>query len=61
MRTTRLSGGRTYSRAVERALEHFARQARPILELAGSGLWEGNLAAVCEDRGVYRTRRRGSG
>jgi len=31
-----------------------------ILDLAGSGLWEGDLAVVREDRGVYRTRRRGS-
>lgn len=59
---TRLSGERTYSRAVERALEDFVRRAkaRRILELAGSGLWEGDLAVVREDRGVYRTRRRGS-
>lgn len=59
---TRLSGERTYSRAVERALEDFVRRskARQILELAGSGLWEGNLSVVREDRGVYRTRRRAS-
>jgi len=59
---TRLSGERTYSRAVERALEDFVRRAkaRRILELAGSGLWEGDLAVVREDRGTYRTRRRGT-
>jgi Arc/MetJ family transcription regulator len=59
---TRLSGERTYSRTVERALEDFVRRAkaRQILELAGSGLWEGDLAVVREDRGVYRPRRRGS-
>ena len=59
---TRLSGERTYSRTVERALEEFVRRAkaRKILELAGSGLWEGDLAVVRADRGVYRTRRRGS-
>ena len=59
---TRLSGERTYSRTVERALEQFVRRikARRILELSGSGLWEGDLAVVREDRGVYRTRRRGS-
>jgi hypothetical protein len=57
----RLSGERTYSRTVERALEEFVRRARArrILDLAGSGLWEGDLSAVREDRGVYRTRRRG--
>jgi hypothetical protein len=59
---TRLSGERTYSRAVERALEDFVRRARArrILDLAGSGVWEGDLATVREDRGVYRTKRRGS-
>lgn len=59
---TRLSGERTYSRTVERALEEFVKRikARRIFELAGSGLWEGDLAVVREDRGVYRTKRRGS-
>lgn len=59
---TRLSGERTYSRTVERALEEFIKRAkaRQILDLAGSGLWEGDLAAVREDRGVYRTKKRGS-
>jgi len=58
---TRLSGERTYSRTVERALRDFVKRARArrILELAGSGLWEGDLSVVREDRGVYRTRRRG--
>jgi Arc/MetJ family transcription regulator len=58
---TRLSGERTYSRAVERALRDFVRRAkaRRILELAGSGAWDGNLAAVREDRGRYGVRRRG--
>ena len=57
----RLSGERTYSRTVERALRDFVSRARArrILELSGSGLWEGNLAAMREDRGVYRTKRRG--
>ena len=59
---TRLSGERTYSRTVERALEDFVRRARArrILELAGSGLWEGNLSVVREDRGVYRKLGRGA-
>ena len=59
---TRLSGERTYSRTVERALQDFVRRAkaRRILELAGSGLWEGNLSTVREDGGVYRKRSRGS-
>ena len=59
---TRLSGERTYSRTVERALEEFVCRvkARRILDLAGSGLWQGELGVVREDRGTYRTRRRGS-
>ena len=61
----RLSGERTYSRAVERALEDFVRRvkARHILDLAGSGLWEGDLSVVREDApvtGVYRRHRRGA-
>ena len=59
---TRLSGERTYSRAVERALRDFVQRARArrILDLAGSGLWHGDLAAMREDAGTYRTRRRGA-
>lgn len=56
----RLSGERTYSRAVERALEDFVRRvkARQILELAGSGAWEGNLAEMRDDRPGRRRRDR---
>ncbi len=45
---TRLSGEKTYSAAVMRALGDFVRRAkaRRILELRGSGLWEGDLAAM---------------
>lgn len=59
---TRLSGERTYSRTVERALQEFVRRARArrILDLAGSGLWEGDLAVMREHRGVYRKRSRGT-
>lgn len=48
----KLSGERTYSHAVERALEDFVRRikARRFLQLAGSGLWEGNLPAMRADR-----------
>ena len=54
---TRLSGAKTYSKAVMKALEDFVRRikARRILELTGSGLWEGNLA---EMRGDSPRRRR---
>jgi Arc/MetJ family transcription regulator len=59
---TRVSGERTYSGAVARALEDFVRRARArkILDLAGSGLWDGDLAAVRRDRGVPRSSRRGA-
>ncbi|HEY3122766.1 MAG TPA: type II toxin-antitoxin system VapB family antitoxin [Thermoanaerobaculia bacterium] len=55
---TRLSGQRTYSRTVNRALADFVRRikARRILELEGSGLWEGSLSQMREDT----TRRRAS-
>jgi Arc/MetJ family transcription regulator len=58
--TLRLSGERTYSRAVERAMEDFVRRvkARRILELAGTGLWEGDLAEMREDRSGYGRKRR---
>ncbi len=49
---TRLSGEKTYSGAVMRALEDFVRRAkaRQILELRGSGLWEGDLSEMRQDR-----------
>jgi Arc/MetJ family transcription regulator len=55
----KLSGERTYSAAVSRALSEFVRRARAhrILELAGSGLWEGNLAEMRDDHPVRRSRR----
>lgn len=61
--TLRVSGERTYSRAVERAMEEFVRRAkaRTILDFAGSGAWEGDLAVMREDRPAYgKGRPRGS-
>jgi hypothetical protein len=48
----RLSGERTFSRTVERALEDLVRRARArqILELEGSGSWKGSLARMRADR-----------
>jgi Arc/MetJ family transcription regulator len=45
---TRVSGERTYSRAVTKAMEDYLRRHRAgrILELAGSGLWEGDLTEM---------------
>lgn len=55
---TRLSGERTYSRTVERALADFVRRikARQILELAGSGLWQGDLSEMRADRHAREVR-----
>jgi Arc/MetJ family transcription regulator len=54
---TRLSGEKTYSGTVMCALRDFVRRAkaRQILELRGSGLWEGDLAAVRRDRRAPRS------
>ena len=64
----RVSGERTYSRTIERALHEMVRRAkaRGIDQLTGSGLWQGQLSEMRGDaaslgretRGVYRTRGR---
>jgi Arc/MetJ family transcription regulator len=56
---TRLSGEKTYSGAVQRALRDFVRRAksRRILELRGSGLWEGALADMRGDRASHGKSR----
>jgi len=48
---TRVTGERTYSRAVSSAIEDYVRRYRAgrILELAGSGLWEGDLSEMRRD------------
>ncbi len=48
---TRLSGKRTYSATVDLALSELVRRARAgkILELAGKGLWRGDLARMRGD------------
>jgi Arc/MetJ family transcription regulator len=48
---TRVSGERTYSRAVTKAMEDYLRRHRAgrILELAGSGAWEGDLSEMRGD------------
>jgi Arc/MetJ family transcription regulator len=54
-----VTGERTFSGAVGRALEELVQRARArrILELAGSGLWEGDLGAMRNDA-TRRPRRR---
>jgi Arc/MetJ family transcription regulator len=50
-RATKLAGVKTYSAAVQLALEEYVRrvQARQILELAGSGLLIGELPEMRRD------------
>jgi Arc/MetJ family transcription regulator len=57
---TRLSSLRTYSKTVDLALSEFVRRARAgkILELAGSGQWEGELGAMRRDAPKRTQRRR---
>ena len=47
----RLGGERTYSKTVNRALEELVRRikARQILNLGGSGLWQGDLSEMRRD------------
>ena len=54
----RLSGERTYSGVVRRALDDYVRRirARRIMALGGSGLWEGSLTEMRRDRPARRPR-----
>ena len=63
----RLSGGRTYSRTIERALIEMVRRVKAgqIELLAGSGWWAGDLGVMRQDLplaresgAIYRTKRR---
>lgn len=64
----RVSGERTYARTIERALEEMVRRAKAhgIDQLAGAGLWIGELSEMRHDRagsiaregrGIYRARK----
>jgi Arc/MetJ family transcription regulator len=57
LEATRLCGGKTYSGTVNLALKDFVRRARArrILDLAGTGLWEGKLEEMRAD--TPRTRK----
>jgi Arc/MetJ family transcription regulator len=53
----RVSGEKSQFQAVSRALEEYLQRHRPrrrILDLAGTGLWEGDLAEMREDQQVSR-------
>lgn len=54
---TRVAAGSTISGTVNLALKDFVRRARArrILELAGTGGWDGNLSEMRDD--AVRTRR----
>ena len=58
---TSMIGEKTYSAAVTRALEEYVRRirAKRILELRGSGAWEGDLNAMRGSRASERRRGRG--
>ena len=55
---TRLTGGKTYSGTANLAIRDLIRRARArrILELTGTGLWEGNLAGMRADARPARSR-----
>jgi Arc/MetJ family transcription regulator len=57
---TRLTGEKTYSATVQRALKELVRRAKAqqILELQGSGLWEGDLSEMRNDRSPSKAARR---
>jgi Arc/MetJ family transcription regulator len=57
---TRIAGAKTYSGTVNLALQDFVRRARArrILELAGAGLWEGDLAQMRADAPRARKGKR---
>jgi hypothetical protein len=59
---TRLSGDKTYSATVQRALKELVRRAKAkqILELRGSGLWEGALSEMRADPPPRRAQRKRS-
>ena len=61
--TLRLSGERTYSAAVGLAMSEFVRRAkaRRILDLAGSGQWQGDLDEMRGDWAVAEDEPRGTG
>jgi Arc/MetJ family transcription regulator len=59
-RATRVLGHKTYSGAVNQALEDAIRlhKIRGIAEFVGSGLWEGNLSSMREDQRERKNTRK---
>jgi Arc/MetJ family transcription regulator len=56
----RISGAKTYSETVNKALSELVRlhKMRSIAEFFGKGLWKGDLAEMREDRPRRPVRRR---
>jgi hypothetical protein len=56
---TRILGAKTYSAAVNAALEEVVRRKKipRVADFFGSGIWEGNLESMREDDRVARKRR----
>ena len=56
---TRVTGEKTYSATVNRALDELLKRARArqILDLAGSGAWTGDLGTMRADRPRRRSER----
>ena len=56
----RISGARTFSEAVNKALADMVRRhrMRSITEFFGKGLWKGDLAEMREDRPLRKPARR---
>ena len=59
---TRVLGAKTYSAAVNTALEEVIRlkKIQKLPEFFGTGIWQGNLAEMREDRPRARNHRGGS-
>jgi Arc/MetJ family transcription regulator len=55
---TRLSGEKTYSAAVQRALRDFVQRAKARQSSGARGLWEGELSQMRRDQPSRRGRRR---
>jgi hypothetical protein len=56
----RISGAKTYTETVNKALSELVRRhkMRSIAEFFGKGLWKGDLAEMREDRPRRPVRRR---
>lgn len=57
---TRVLGAKTYSAAVNTALEEVIRMRRiqSLPQFFGSGIWEGDLTEMRDDRGTRKRQRR---